>query len=189
MKPNDNLENNMNLSIGKIDLSNIYMDILHIHETLVNHIQTIVTQVYSLIEKTLCDHIERNKLDIYMFEEKYKDNNIIDGDKDKMIIHSLNNLNNNYFGNDIKNKFILEKVNECILDNENDKKNKIKISSKKKYFNELLNFGNKNKNKNVQIKTITSSICTYKNGVDDEHENDNDDDDNYCDDNDCDDND
>ncbi|ETW34685.1 hypothetical protein PFTANZ_04589 [Plasmodium falciparum Tanzania (2000708)] len=96
MKPNDNLENNMNLSIGKIDLSNIYMDILHIHETLVNHIQTIVTQ-----------------------------------------------------------------VNECILDNENDKKNKIKISSKKKYFNELLNFGNKNKNKNLSSFIHIFYICLY----------------------------
>ncbi|KMZ91308.1 hypothetical protein PVMG_00182 [Plasmodium vivax Mauritania I] len=45
--------NSAQLRVGKADFNSIYLDILNIHDSIVNHLQTIVIHVYSLVEKSL----------------------------------------------------------------------------------------------------------------------------------------
>ncbi|KJP86861.1 hypothetical protein AK88_03471 [Plasmodium fragile] len=45
--------NNTQMCVGKEDINNIYLDILNIHDSIVNHLQTITIQVYNMVEQSI----------------------------------------------------------------------------------------------------------------------------------------
>ncbi|VTZ70511.1 conserved Plasmodium protein, unknown function [Plasmodium chabaudi chabaudi] len=62
MVRNKNMNSNVDLCVNHVDINNTYVDILNIHETLVNHIQAIAPQFYSLVETNFNLKNETNEI-------------------------------------------------------------------------------------------------------------------------------
>ncbi|SCL98236.1 conserved Plasmodium protein, unknown function [Plasmodium berghei] len=62
MVRNKKMNSNVDLCVNHVDINNTYVDILNIHETLVNHIQAIAPQFYSLVETNFNLKNETNEI-------------------------------------------------------------------------------------------------------------------------------
>ncbi|CRH01712.1 conserved Plasmodium protein, unknown function [Plasmodium relictum] len=136
----------MNLSIGKIDFNNIYVDILNIQETLVSHIQNIVTHVYKLIEKAIYTNIEKREL----LRDKYDVNFLNDANKKKMTNDSIDIKDTD---EDVEKHEINVCVNDLIVESKFVKNNENHNLNKEEDINseEKFQFPIENSQQNVNI--------------------------------------